>query len=154
MAAGMYPAGAGPAGHPPVAPMSDRTPVRRVAAALFDPVTHDNPTDELGRVIEVHPVDQAVAIALSSERGRLTSTPDIGNRLRGLPRADDPTFANAARDDVARTLATLIGRGDVTLLGVDVSPAARETKSREIIVRYQNNRLPLGAPQPPPVRVK
>jgi hypothetical protein len=149
MSAGSFPAGVGPAGHAPVAPRTNREPVRRVAAAFFDPATRENPTDARGRVIPVHPVDQAVALALSFERGKLASTPDVGHGLRKLPRANDAVFASMARDDVARALATLVGRGDVTLLGVELAPTSPGQKARAAIVRYRNNRLPAGVKNEP-----
>lgn len=137
--AGRYPAGMGPAGHAPVRGLSPRTDVAPVVAPFFDPATRDYPLSPGGQLQSVHPVDQAVALALSVEHGAIASDPGFGHKLRKLPRGDRASVKNAAADVVAQALKTLTDRGDVTVLGVEV-----ELPRRGVVVvdvRYRNNRL-------------
>lgn len=137
--AGTTAAGGGPAGHDPVAPLSTRTDVSPVVAPFFDPRIRDYPTDASGQLASVHPVDLAVALALSVDYGAITSAPTFGNKLRSLPRGDADTVTNAAHDAVAQALKPLVDRGDVTLVRVSVELPRRGVV--QIEVQYRNNRL-------------
>lgn len=139
MPAGTSPAGAGPAGHDPVVPPSPRLPVTTAEAALFDPATRDFPLDAFGRVQPVHPVEQAVNLALTLDEGSLGSAPTQGHRLRELSRGSAAAVATQANDFVRRALRVLLARGDVTLLSTRVRSPRRGVTIVE--VSYRNNRL-------------
>lgn len=145
MGAGDYAAGDSPAGFDAVLPPSPRTTLAPVSAAFFDPSVRDFPLDANGRVVSVHPVDQAVALALSVDTGAIGSVPELGHDLRRIPRGTPTTLTSYARDAVARALKALVDRGDVTVVEVTASVPFRG--GLFVSVSYRNNRL-----SPPAVR--
>lgn len=147
MGAGDFAAGLGPFGHDPVGDPSTRTLVAPVAAAFFDPSTRDYPLDANGRVVAIHPVDQAVALALTIELGAVGSVSDLGHELRRIPRGTQPQIASYAADAVKRALKAITDRGDATLLNVTTVSPFRG--AQQVTVEYRNNRL-----SPPAIRTQ
>src|SRR5258706_11011806 len=89
MGAGDSPAGVGPAGFDPPLPLPPPTAFSPPQAALFDLATRMFPlmTDGSGRLREVHPIDQAVALGLGLVQGTIGSAPEIGAKFDRLRRA-------------------------------------------------------------------
>ncbi len=138
MPAGSSPAGAGPAGFDPTvtSPPSDPATTR---ALRFDLATRRFVEDGTGGFVDVHPVDQKVALLLGTEQGSLPSTPTLGQRYRKRVNGIDPKKIPAVVLDETRvTLAPLIAAGDIVLLDVQTDASIR---GRVVIaVTYRNLR--------------
>lgn len=142
MGAGSFPAGEGFAGFdpgytPPAAPLALRTPV----AIEYDPATRTYVVQASdGTLVEIHPIDQQVAILLTIEDGSVPSTTGTGARFRKLvARADPANIPGIALNEAKRVLADLITSGDIELVSVttDTSVPGRVY----IYVEYKNLRL-------------
>ena len=117
----LYPASAGPAGfNPPEDPSTPRD-VSYLAAIEYDGATKSFPQDALGRLRELHPVDQMMAIGGLFPKGSVKSAPHIGHTLKEIPFLDAPNIAADIRDrvELAEPIATVLGRGDAEILRID-----------------------------------
>lgn len=141
---GAFSAGEGPAGFDPVDPSVPAITVT-LTAPEYDPATRDNPGDDAGALLSVHPVDQSVAMALHVPRGSIKSAPLTGIDYARLKRTRHEAMQDAVNDVVRQALATLISRGDITLLG---SPLMPDAAGRPFFfVDYVNLRLPSSSPR-------
>lgn len=126
-------------------------------AVLFDPKTR-----QFNPAISVHPVDQAVAIALGIALGSCTSAPKIGLRkplLRnatGQAGASNPpggaSLQRRSYDAVTAALSTMLANKDVLLVGVEPQQDPSVPGRLILAVTYKNLRLtslssPLGNSQ-------
>jgi hypothetical protein len=84
------------------------------------------------------PIDAQVKIACKTTLASGSAVSDIGQELNKIRKLDDgaPLEIEAV---LRAALATLIGRGDIQLLGVDVETGGQEGDS---LVRYVNMRSP------------
>lgn len=142
MGAGAFPAGVGPAGHdPPAAASLD--PQQVPAAARFELFGQTFPLDASGQLANVHPVDQAVALALGMEIGSVAAVPTLGLDVARLKRTRRDAMQSAVNDVVRAALQSLIAAGDIRLIG---SPLAENANGRPwFYVDYINLRLPQPA---------
>lgn len=149
MGAGDYGAGAGIAGADPVYIAPAVAPVLRPRAALYDPTIKQFVlTDANGNAIDVHPVDQMVAIRLTTEQGASGSSPTLGQRIRARFALAAPTrHLQIAFSEVSNTLSDLVAAGDVILVSVELS---RNVNGAQVVIpTYVNLRHPDTNPQFP-----
>lgn len=138
MGAGNFPAGAGPAGLDPLPPPSPPRDVSPPAALYFDGRTQGFPLDAQGRYVGIHPVDQAVALALIVRLGTLGAVPEQGAAFRDI-RKITPSTGTQATDMARIALAAIVQRGDITILDIQVE--TRRTMGAVLIaVSYKNLR--------------
>lgn len=136
MPLGDYPSGVGPLGHDPVAdPSAAASP--QPLAPLIHPGSKDAVALAGGALQGVHPVDQAVSLALGIRRGTLGSLPGQGSGLLDLTHRGRG-FEAQVRFVVEAALATLINRRDIALIETRVETAG-ETSA--LVVTYRNLRL-------------
>lgn len=123
-------------------------PARRVkppAALLYDGRTATNPLDSAtGLYREIHPVDQAVALALLVRQGTLASAPNVGSRFREIRKITATTPAQAT-DFARQALATLVAAKSIAVLSIVVE-TNQSTGAVAIVVTYKNLRT--GTTQP------
>ncbi len=137
MGAGMFPAGSGPSGLDPLAPPSPPRSVTPPAALYFDGQTQGFPLDAQGHYVGIHPVDQAVALALIVRLGTLGSVPGLGAGFRNIRKITTSTGTQAT--DMARiALASIVQAGDIMILDIQVE--TRRTGAVLIAVSYKNLR--------------
>lgn len=123
------------------APRTVRPPV----ALMYDGATAANPMDPAtGLYLEVHPVDQQVELALLITQGKISSAPNVGNKLRTIKKISISTPAQA-RDFVRQALATLVSAKAIKILSIEVKATAR-TGALAVVVNYTNLRS--GRTQP------
>lgn len=140
MALADYPLGVGPLGHAPVAAPS--TPGKRQElAVLIHPGTHDAIVLEDGSLLGVHPVDQAVSLALGIEASTVNSVPTQGHKLRQIVYAGRDLKARV-QQAVEAALRLLINRGDIAL---DSVTTTRTEGGFFTDIEYRNLRLTPGA---------
>lgn len=136
MPLGDYPSGVGPLGHDPVAdPSAAASP--QPLAPLIHPGSKDAVILTGGALQGVHPVDQAVSLALGIRRGTLGSLPGQGSGLLALEYRGRG-FEAQARFAVESALATLINRRDVALVETRVDTTGETTA---LVITYRNLRL-------------
>lgn len=101
-----------------------------------------------GQMADVHPVDAAVAMALTIEYGSVPSLPTFGTQLRQrVQRADPRQIPNIALTETKRCLQALIDRGDIQLISVQTDTS---TRGRVLAaVAYVNLRDPNTNPTNP-----
>jgi hypothetical protein len=139
MPLGSQPLGVGPLGFDTVTPASPTAP-RQLEAPLIHPATHDALLLDDGTFAGVHPVDQAVCLALGIRSGTVGSSPGQGSRLWTLEyRSRD--LPVRVRQVVTSDLALLISRGDIELLAVETTPIEG---GFVVQISYRNKRLPPG----------
>lgn len=143
MPAGAFSAGTWPAGAPLAAgslPSSWTTP----AAAMFDGATRDVPLDSDGQYRAVHPVDQTVALRCLVAKGKLSSHPELGNRLL-LETHNDPQRRQAVVENHFRAfdvLGELVENGDIAIVSIVTDAGAlSQTNATLAVVTYRNLRL-------------
>jgi hypothetical protein len=162
MGIGQFGAGLGGAGQDPVYLPSPPAPVLPPRAVKFDPsVKQFLLFDENGNAIDVHPVDQIVALRLTTEQGQSASSPGLGQRYRVLFNAAQPVrHQDIALKETKRVLQDLIDAGDIKLLSV-VLTTDPVNNAKVVIPSYVNLRSPKTDPryplanavQAPPVKV-
>lgn len=139
MGAGDFPAGDGPAGHDPVAAPSASPASSPPMALLYDPQTRDFRLGSDGRFVEIHPVDQEVALAIMLQFGTVGSSTTSGSKLLRIKRAPGLLLESTVGDIVRQALSRPLARGDITISNIDVS---RPNRSQTLLVlTYVNNRL-------------
>lgn len=130
-----YPAGSGPGGFSPVlspGPVTARIPPR---ALNYDPRTRDF-TTTANLYDAIHPVDQAVILRLTIERGSIKSYPDFGIPLASIRRAGGPTLGQQATDCVNVALADLLSPKKIEVQRIETDVATRGQV--KIAVTYKN----------------
>ena len=137
MPLGSYPLGLGPLGHDPVGDPSEAG-ARQALAPLIHPGSHDAVLLSTGALQGVHPVDQAVCLALGVERGTLGSVPGQGHALRQMTHLGKDLPVRV-RQLVEQALAVLLNRGDILLQSVTTD---RVPGGFTLQVTYKNLRLP------------
>ena len=140
MPLGAYPLGLGPLGHDPVGDPSEAG-VRQAQAPLIHPGSRDAVLLSTGALQCVHPVDQAVCLALGIERGGVGSVPGQGHTLRQMAHLGRDLEVQV-RQRVELAFSTLTSRRDVALLSVVTT---RVPGGFTVEVAYRNLRL---APDP------
>ena len=139
MALGSYACGIGPCGmDPPLA--IDRISPTLPPAPKYDPALHAHPLNANGELVAVHPVDQAVALALHIPLGSIQSAPGTGIDYAKLKRASRLALQQTVNDVVQVALATLISEGDIKLIGSPLIPGSGGKPF--FYVDYVNLRLP------------
>lgn len=120
MGAGQFGCGLGPCGADPVYIPAAATPVLARRAVKYDPsIKQWVLLDASGNQIDVHPVDQMVAVRLTVEQGQSASSPTLGQRIRARINAAAPArHQQIALEECTRALQDLIDAGDVLLLSV------------------------------------
>lgn len=117
MGLGDFPCGGSPCGHdalpPPVPPRTTQPPV----ALRYDGATKDFLKDDSGRYLEVHPVDQEVALALCVGLGTLPSVPGAGAAFRKIKRITNST-PNLASDMAKAALSDLVRAGKIQIQSI------------------------------------
>ncbi len=143
MPGGAYPAGTWPAGAPVAVgePLSSSTgPV----AAMFDGATRDVPLDDDGHYLGVHPVDQKMALRGLIARGRMSSHPELGNRLL-TETHNDPQRRQAVVENYFREFSVfgeLVENGDVEIVSIQTEAnVLSQTNATLAVVVYRNLRL-------------
>lgn len=147
MGAGTYRAGIGLAGANPLATVGVQSTTGPQRAAKYDPFTKTFPLDANGNFIDVHPVDQGVAMALGISVGKLRSAPTTGHGLLALPRASPSKSKSDVTAAVNEALAPWVARGDIAIVSIDSdTPNPNINGTTIVAVSYHNLRLPIGQP--------
>ncbi len=123
MPLGFYPLGFGPLGAVP--PSTPAVPVRATypRSLWFDGATRDYTIGADGRYLDLHPVDQRVALALLVALGSITLAPALGSTITSVaPGA--PTTLAAATAAVRRALRDLLAEPAIVLRSVVVETSA------------------------------
>jgi len=129
------PAGTGPGGFSPIAPASPKRTSIPPRALRYNPQTRDFTTTE-GLFDAVHPVDQAVVLALTIEQGSIKSVPTLGIPLSTIRRAGGPTLDTLVRDCVNAALKDLLDAKKVEVIRLDTDTVIRG--QIKIAVTYRN----------------
>jgi hypothetical protein len=138
MGAGDFIAGAGPAGHTTPTPSAPDGSTLR--SAKFDIQTRTFPLDGNGELTLVHPVDQAVALAVGRPLVGTQSTPTSGLDVARLRRASRASMQLTVTLVVKDALQQLISDGDIAFHGAPLAPDANGRPF--FFVDYTNLRLP------------
>lgn len=136
MGAGDFPAGFGPCGMDPLPPPVPPRAVTPPAALRFDGATKDFLLDAEGHYLAIHPVDQAVALALLVGLGTAPSAPAVGAAFRQIKRITPSTKVQATNMATA-ALAALVRAGKVGVLSIAVEVRLPQGATL-IAVTYQN----------------
>lgn len=126
MSAGESEAGFGDdAGEPQLLANSRPRDVRLPRAALFDGATRTFLYDDAGRLKDLHPVDQKVALALLRAYGVMAATPDEGNKVKRITHVGGNDFETQVREYMRQAVAQLVTDGDVRELSIPVTITRR-----------------------------
>jgi len=150
MGAGQFGAGFGSAGVDPVYVPVSPSVVVPPRAVKYDPsVKGFLLTDASGNAIDIHPVDQMVAVRWTWEQGVSASSPSVGQKIRARMAQVGPSkWLAIAVDEFNQAVADLVAAGDVKVLGVTqaVNPS---NNSIVFIPSYVNLRDPKTDPRYP-----
>jgi hypothetical protein len=158
MPAGDYPAGQGPAGFDPVWVPTPPTPAFLPRAEFYDPFQKRfflTQEDRLGlpaatppTYIDMHPIDQIVALRGTTQKGQSKSATDLGTRIAAVcARQPSARVPQLAYQEVANVFADLIANGDILLLSVTADTSVR---GRNLFtINYVNLRDPSTNPKFP-----
>jgi hypothetical protein len=138
MGAGDYEAGSGPAGSDPVVSTGPSI-AKRYPVPIFDPATKDFTLNSDGQYASTHPVDQAVALALGIQLGKVTSDVALGNSLKEIVKAGAPTLQSNVETRIRVALKTLLDAGDIELGTITVETA--QFGGFAVAVPYRNLRV-------------
>ncbi len=144
MGAGDFEAGLGLAGEDPLPELSPARNVTPPDALWFDGATADFLLEN-GLYRSLHPVDQAVALALCIRQNTLGSAPNTGNLLRTI-RKLGPTTAATADTMVRNALSSLVLNGDIEIREVQVQTRTPQG-ALLVAVTYKNLRKTAPLPQ-------
>jgi hypothetical protein len=156
MGAGSFPAGYGPAGFDPAFVPDVRPAPFMPRALVYQPTTQRFELfDKNGNQVDIHPVDQIVAVRCFIERGSSPSNPTLGDRLRALTARKDPRqVPQIALQEVRRLLGDLVTAGDIKVTSVYVDQSIPGRK--QFAITYVNLRDPTVNklfPTPPATRL-
>ena len=150
MGAGSASAGATPAGIDPVAAPPPARDVKPPTALYYDGATRSFPLDADGHYQGIHPVDQAVALALILSLGTITSAPGAGAGFRQVKRITSATKKQV--EDMARAaLRPRVVAQDIKVLSILVETKGRPTGGFAVAVNYVNLRT--RPPKPSTVKL-
>lgn len=133
--AGGYKAGLGGAGFAPVASLSDKLVVDAPRAVNYDPQIKSF-TSTNGYYDSIHPVDQAVDLALTIPLGSIKSSPTTGNTFHLIGRQSGVRLAKDAEDRARMALKRITDAGQIQILAIDVDTSV--ISQVKIQVTYQN----------------
>jgi hypothetical protein len=117
--AGYSGGGIGPAGFNPAAAPDPSKVGRPPRAVNYDPSIRDFTTTN-GYYDAIHPVDQAVALALTIEQGSLKSAPTVGQTYRKIPRLSGASFVKQVEDRTNLALKRLLDAQQIRIVAVNV----------------------------------
>lgn len=103
---------------PATAPAPRRVSLPR--ALLFDGATRTYLSDVEGRLLDVHPVDHEVALAILVELGTITSAPSTGSTLRKVKHLGGPTLRTEVAERVRTAVSRALKARDILELGLTV----------------------------------
>lgn len=135
---GSFPAGATLAGTDGPGVTTIRALTRPARAILWDPSTRTFPTDSNGAFLDIHPVDQAVALALTQALTSVRSASTVGTDWSSLSRKTGGALQKAAEDVARASLDPWVRSGDITILGITAVAVVRG--NNQVEVDYMNNR--------------
>lgn len=118
-----FPCGIGPCGADPVAASSPsviHAPTTTPSLPKFDIGSRAFVTNADGTLVQVHPVDQEVNLALGIEEGQIASAKTVGHRIRKIARAGGPDLVARVTDAVNIALSLPLTRKDIKILDVSV----------------------------------
>jgi hypothetical protein len=123
MPMGEFPMGGGTMGLDPVYKPDPPAPVVNPRATKFDPsIKQFVLVDANGNPVDVHPVDQIVAVRWTTQVGQSASSPLMGTRLRTLIQGAAPSRHQAiALAEFNRVVADLVSAGDIVVFGVGLT---------------------------------
>lgn len=132
-----YAAGAGPAGHAPVAAPSAAAQHEGPVAMRYDGATRDWLVEN-GIYRSVHPVDQGVALSMCVRQGDLTSSPTTGNLLHKIDDLSSKDLKSKLEDTVKRSnpLARYLADGSVVIERIEYS-----APPLKVALFYRNTKL-------------
>ena len=136
MGAGSCPAGHAPAGADAGVSSGPPRPTTYPRAIQFLAQQRGFPIDDAGRYIDVHPVDQRVAMKLTFVAGSLGSNQEIGHKLRSIPYTTAATVPAEVRDAVALALADELAAGEIKIL--EIVTEAVSLARIAVVVSYVN----------------
>lgn len=151
MGAGSFAAGLGLAGLDPLPPQNQPRNVSPPAALYFDGASKGFPLDSNGHYLSIHPVDQAVALALLVKLGSLASAPEMGAAFASITKILPSTVATAT--GYANTaLQTFVTNQQIKILDIAVTTGSPKG-SFSVTVTYINLILHPVSPIPTAVQV-
>lgn len=135
--AGSFPAGTGPAGAVPIAKSPPKSVVAN-GAIRYEGSTRGWVRAEDGQYVKLHPIEQAVALAMCTRKGSLKSAPQVGNTLSQIEYLGAPDIGADVEDRVrnANPLAALVAAGDIEITKIDHD----ETNGLTVVVYFKNLR--------------
>jgi hypothetical protein len=128
--AGTFPAGLGPGGFSPQdAPVPGQVKLSP-RAVNYNPRTKDFTTTVpagggLALYDAIHPVDQAVELALFVPLGQLKSAPTVGHTFREVQRLSGVTLQNAVEDRTRLALKRITDKQQIKILAIQVDVQTR-----------------------------
>lgn len=129
-------AGGGPSGFDPIGSPGTQQTVVPGTSVQFDPTARDFAGTDAGYWKAVHWVDQSVTLALTIERGKLRSAPEMGVRYRQIKRLGDTT-QNEVEDMTLEALAHLLAQPPkIEIVSIETAQPARGQLL--IAVTYRN----------------
>jgi hypothetical protein len=135
---GSFPAGSGPAGFDPVIISPPKAAVAQ-GAIRYEGRTRGWVQADDGQYVKLHPVEQAVALAMCTRKGSLKSAPKVGNTLFEIEYVGgNPDLAADVEDRVlnAFPLSTLIASGDIEVIKIVID----ETNGLIVTLYFKNLR--------------
>ena len=123
MPMGEFQMGMGNMGLDPVYRPNPPAAVPPPRAMKFDPsIKQFVLTDPNGNEVNVHPVDQIVAVRWTTQVGQSASSPQMGTRLRTLINGAAPSRHQAiALAEFNRVVTDLVSSGDIVVFGVGLT---------------------------------
>lgn len=109
-------------------------------AILFDGSSRTFPRDADGRLIDIHPVDQEVALAVLLVQGGIASSPATGSTLRSVESGADGGLQIDVERRLTAALARPLAAGDIRIIWIRTRIGPRWRTG--IHLRYQNLRDP------------
>ena len=141
---GSAPLGSLPCGAPSVQSHSAAPGVASPRAIKFDLATRSFPMNADGTLVDVHPVDQTVELALGIELGKIPSASTVGQRIRAAAnRLAGTKLVATVTDAINAALAAPLANNDIATLGVAIDTSVRG----RIVVAYQYVNLRSGSEQ-------
>lgn len=120
--AGTYPAGFGPPGFAPVVAADPPDPATYPRSILLDGATRDFTLDAKGRYVDLHPVDQKVALALLVAKGKLAADSSQGQALASVTFGTD--VVNKTTTTVREAVADIVAANEISIIAIEVDAKA------------------------------
>ncbi len=153
MGAGSFPAGLGGAGYDVVYQPAAVAPAQSPRSLFYDPkIKQFVLVDANGSPMDVHPIDQIVAMRLTMYVGQSPSAVAVGTKFRAISSGFTPDRAQQmAKQEVDRVLRDLVQAGDVRVSAVSADVTVRGRV--QIAVTYVNMRDPRNSQRYPTTMV-